>query len=932
MKLKKRVVHILTVLLILVLLPVGVFAQQDFGEKSETDNSAKQLTEQEAIPSATSENTQANKVNVTEELEDKLTKPEKEETMPLLELPEFNLPQISVTEQNEIQKSEPESSPRQEVKRIETVAKDDYTYREVEGGIEITKYSGTDADVIIPDTFEGKSVISLAAHSFSNNSTIISVTVGANVQKIGSYAFYSCSKLAKVVVPASVIDIDSNAFGYDNQIKIFGTPGSFVQTYAETNHLNFVNIMAKKSGDFYYENDTVDGSIGVRILTYEGKSAVLNLNTIEGKNIITIGKGAFFNNQTLESLSLGKQIKIIEDNAFSSCSSLKNVTFAEGLKSLGSNAFSRSALTTVKMPNSTESLGTYVFYYCESLKEITTGTGIKIIPQSFASNCINLEKITFNGEVEEINSYAYTGCGSLRVIEIPASVVTFGDYPFNQSTIISGKKGNAAEKFAKEKGLMFVDESTKKSGDFYYEEIENGVRIIGFTSNSSELTIPDKLENKDVVEIGNSAFSGNSNLKTVTVGNSIIVIGNNAFSTCRNLKIVNFNQNLSKIGDSAFFECRTLKSITLPENIKTIGKDAFGGCNGLKKLEIPEGIQSISCEGYTYKPLNAHIVGKEGTEAEAFAKDKGWPFVSDTTPNENDYYYESVDDGVKILFSANSVNKDVPQSLGGKPVVEIGDSAFAYDNDIENFESGNVRFINANAFVGSTLKNIKLSEKTEDIGDYAFRDCKALTAIKIPNSTKELGVGAFNYCSKLASVTLGNSIQTIKSGTFDYAAFKSITMPTSIKTIENAFWQSRVETLIIPENAEDVTLKDYSLRLYSLKELYLPACVTTIEENAIGDYHSPDLIIYGDAGSVAEAYAQKYNINFSTEMWQLGDVNKDKQINASDALLILRHSVKEIELTGNDFIWGDVNKDTLVNSSDGLQILRYAVKEINHFD
>lgn len=138
--------------------------------------------------------------------------------------------------------------------------------------------------------------------------------------------------------------------------------------------------------------------------------------------------------------------------------------------------------------------------------------------------------------------------------------------------------------------------------------------------------------------------------------------------------------------------------------------------------------------------------------------------------------------------------------------------------------------------------------------------------------------------------------------------------------------------MIIPENAEDVTLKDYSLRLYSLKELYLPACVTTIEENAIGDYHSPDLIIYGDAGSVAEAYAQKYNINFSTEMWQLGDVNKDKQINASDALLILRHSVKEIELTGNDFIWGDVNKDTLVNSSDGLQILRYAVKEINHFD
>ena len=83
---------------------------------------------------------------------------------------------------------------------------------------------------------------------------------------------------------------------------------------------------------------------------------------------------------------------------------------------------------------------------------------------------------------------------------------------------------------------------------------------------------------------------------------------------------------------------------------------------------------------------------------------------------------------------------------------------------------------------------------------------------------------------------------------------------------------------------------------------------------------------------MAEAYANAHNITFSTEMWQQGDVNKDSNINASDALMDLQHAVKELTLTDSDFVRGDVNKDNVVNASDGLQILRYSVKEINHFD
>ena len=66
-------------------------------------------------------------------------------------------------------------------------------------------------------------------------------------------------------------------------------------------------------------------------------------------------------------------------------------------------------------------------------------------------------------------------------------------------------------------------------------------------------------------------------------------------------------------------------------------------------------------------------------------------------------------------------------------------------------------------------------------------------------------------------------------------------------------------------------------------------------------------------------------------VYPLGDVNVDKAINASDALLNLRHAVKEITLEGDAFTRGDVTFDQSINASDALQILRYAVKEISDF-
>ena len=62
-----------------------------------------------------------------------------------------------------------------------------------------------------------------------------------------------------------------------------------------------------------------------------------------------------------------------------------------------------------------------------------------------------------------------------------------------------------------------------------------------------------------------------------------------------------------------------------------------------------------------------------------------------------------------------------------------------------------------------------------------------------------------------------------------------------------------------------------------------------------------------------------------------GDVNGDVNINSSDALLVLQHSVQSIKLEGDRFTAADVNADGKINAGDALSILQYAVGIIDRF-
>lgn len=66
--------------------------------------------------------------------------------------------------------------------------------------------------------------------------------------------------------------------------------------------------------------------------------------------------------------------------------------------------------------------------------------------------------------------------------------------------------------------------------------------------------------------------------------------------------------------------------------------------------------------------------------------------------------------------------------------------------------------------------------------------------------------------------------------------------------------------------------------------------------------------------------------------YTLGDVNDDGNIDAKDAVLVLRYAAKLANLNSQQQLSADVNADGAIDAKDAVKILRYAAELITSFD
>ena len=132
-----------------------------------------------------------------------------------------------------------------------------FTYKEIEGGIEITDYNeegGT--DVIIPGEIDGKKVVAIADFAFQDNQ-LTSVTIPDSVTSIGKVAFYK-NQLTSVTIPDSVTSIGDSAFYKEsnsnpNLTKIINKTGK---------SFNWKDIVGSTSSSATFITGTVVNNLG----------------------------------------------------------------------------------------------------------------------------------------------------------------------------------------------------------------------------------------------------------------------------------------------------------------------------------------------------------------------------------------------------------------------------------------------------------------------------------------------------------------------------------------------------------------------------------------------------------------------------------------------------------------------------------------------
>ena len=107
-------------------------------------------------------------------------------------------------------------------------------------------------------------------------------------------------------------------------------------------------------------------------------------------------------------------------------------------------------------------------------------------------------------------------------------------------------------------------------------------------TNLKTVTIPDT-----VTEIGNSAFEGCISLEKINIPDSVIKIGNRAFTNCKFLNNINISNSVVEIGNSAFAGCSSLVTAVIPDKVIKISEGLFAKCKSLVNVTIPNGVTEI---------------------------------------------------------------------------------------------------------------------------------------------------------------------------------------------------------------------------------------------------------------------------------------------------------------------------------------------------
>ena len=354
---------------------------------------------------------------------------------------------------------------------------------------------------------------------------------------------------------------------------------------------------------------------------------------------------------------------------------------------------------------------------------------------------------------------------------------------------------------------------------YQYDKNDVGVRIDSVKDDAvlpAHFRIPNKLNDKPVVEIADEVFKDRTELESVT-----------------------FPASLTTIGDECFYGCENLSSFNVPENIQSIGTQAFENTLWLENQE--DGEVAVGNMLYTYKgemDFPAKVVaGEDNTSGNGTVVDlsKYVNMSSGVFKNQKNLTYAEIPSNFSEIY--DSTFQDCEQLSEVKlhdGLTKIDDYAFSGCASLENIDiPTSVNHIGSNAFSYSAINGeITLNSDLDYVGSNAFEYCRNITKVNIPEGFKYISDYLFNGCENLTEVKCDNSEYSADSKV-DYIGM-------------NAFNGTKIKTLEVPFNVTSIKQGAFA-NCPELESIYVYDNLNGTEKNSyVSAYTSED-------GEVVEA-------------------------------------------------------------------------------
>ena len=260
-----------------------------------------------------------------------------------------------------------------------------------------------------------------------------------------------------------------------------------------------------------------------------------------------------------------------------------------------------------------------------------------------------------------------------------------------------------------------------KTNDFkLHFKIENGEACLTgeWSDNVTELVIPETYEGKPVTSIDEKAFTGNENIVSCVIPDTVKSVGDLAFAACPNLKSISIGSGFSSLGNLSFANCNNLTSIT------------------------------VSKDNPDFTSINSCLYNKKGDTLRLYAGGSK-AVVSDNTKTIGKWaFFERSDiTSVTIPSSVTAIEDSVFSGCLSLKEITIPDSVT---------KLGKYCFMSCRA-----LQSVSLGKSVTEIPEECFYCCTALNDISLSDNIKSIDDRAFYCCEDISGIYIPTTVKSI---------------------------------------------------------------------------------------------------------------------------------------------------------------------------